>query len=80
MTATSPGYWHYSEVRLPCCSRSSGSGRQLAAPIESGTDGLSLVLGYDEHRRSMGDRTTSGWDSPPVVFSRVAAWLARHPR
>ena len=42
------------------CSRSSGSGRQLAALLESGTDGLSLVLGYDEHRRSMGDRTTTG--------------------
>ena len=24
--------------------------------------------------------STSGSDSPPVVFSRVAAWLARHPR
>ena len=23
--------------------------------------------------------STSGSDSPPVVFSRVAAWLARHP-
>jgi hypothetical protein len=52
-------------------------GRQLAALFEGGADRGSLYLGYDEHLRSMGTRTTTG--KRRANDTRKSAALDRNP-